>query len=131
MPAAAFDLCRVVARDPVGGGFGLAAERNSWIGRGCCGFPAPPVDSWCRGVLTRHLLGQRDEGPDTEAGATLDDVTVITRSPGRTGDVEMDPWPVVYELLEQVSRGDGPSPSRSRVLHVGNVAIDLAAIVVG
>src|SRR5205814_9981059 len=75
---------------------------------------------------------QLDQGPAAEAAAALGRVTVVLLTAGGPGDVEVGPRHAVDELLEeQPGRQSARVAVTAGVLDVGDLGIDLLAVVVG
>ena len=80
-----------------------------------------------RSKFTRRSRGELHDQADAVAGpARLREIVAARRAQeGRAGDVQVGPWPLPGELLEQLGGGLGPPASgTARIAHVGEGRVD-------
>src|SRR6187402_3978774 len=82
--------------------------------------------------LRRKLADPLHNAAHRYARRALGDVRTLIFHPGHARDIEMDPWRVADELLEEHCSGDGSAPTiDARVHDVGNRRLDVLLVVVG
>src|SRR6266851_5185982 len=94
---------------------------------------APPAST--RSMEQAILLSRRhdevDEGAEGDARGTFGEPGLGVVVPGGAGDVEVNPWSVAGEFLDEHGAGDGAAAfSTADVLDVGDGALDEFAVVV-
>src|SRR4029453_18043810 len=72
-----------------------------------------------------------EQGAHRDPGGALGQVAVVGLGPGRAGDVEVDPGTAVDELLEEQAGETGAAAAVADVLEVGQVALDVLAVLGG
>src|SRR5439155_23191146 len=72
-----------------------------------------------------HLHGRAHRDARSPAGG----VPIVGVAAGGTGNVQVGPWPVADELLQEEAGGERTATAAAGVLDVGDLGVDVLAVI--